>query len=107
MELTKELFDSLVNSIFYYRSLSEELRVDVDILDAQMIALGNLLIKKGVVSFDEIKNYTNGVMGMKISEKRRERNKGFLEKPILKSELEELLSTEQFKFEPPKIEDKK
>lgn len=89
--ITKEKFDALVNTVFYYSDLVNELMTDIDVLDAQMIALGNLMIKKGVVSRDELKNYTDGVFEMKISEKRRERNYGMLGKS--REEAEEILST--------------
>lgn len=96
MKISKEKFDSLVNTLFYYINRVQELEVDVEILDAQMIALGNLMIKKGFVDKEEIKTYTDGVMGMKISEKRRKRNIGFLGKPFTKEDVEEMISTGSF-----------
>lgn len=92
MENLDKHFRDLVNALFYYQNRVEEMKVDVDILDAQMIALGNLLIKKGVVTQEELKNYTDGVMGMKISEKRREREKNFVEGSVIKTPPGELLS---------------
>jgi len=97
MENLDKHFRDLVNALFYYQNRVEEMKVDVDILDAQMIALGNLLIKKGVVTQEELKNYTDGVMGMKISDKRREREKNFVEGSVIKTPPGELLSPREEK----------
>lgn len=92
MEISKEQFDSFINYVGNLRRIVEDLQTDMEILDAQTIALGNLLLKKKILTLEELTNYTSGVMGMKIAEKRKERTQGYLGKPLTKQEIEELLT---------------
>lgn len=75
MTIEEKEYRALVDSVEYYRQLTNELQTDVECLDAQVIAMMNLLIKISVLKYDDIKKYTEGVMTLKIRDRQQSQSK--------------------------------
>lgn len=65
-----------------------ELQNSVDILEAEVLAIGNLLVNKKIFTIKELDNYTSLVVKQKIAEKSTQRSGPI---PALREEFEEAL----------------
>lgn len=65
-----------------------ELQNSNDMLEAEVLAIGNLLVKKNIFTIKELDNYTSLVVKQKIVEKETQRNGPI---PALREEFEEAL----------------
>lgn len=52
-----------------FQSKVETLQETVDFLEAEVLALGNILIKKNILSLKEIEQLTSAIIHQKIAEK--------------------------------------
>lgn len=65
-----------------------ELQNSVDILEAEVLAIGNLLVNKKIFTIKELDNYTSLFVKQKIAEKSTQRSGPI---PALREEFEEAL----------------
>ena len=65
-----------------------ELQNSVDMLEAEVLAIGNLLVNKKMFTIKELNNYTSLVVKQKIAEKSTQRSGPI---PALREEFEEAL----------------
>ena len=94
MEIDEKDFRSLCSIVTQCSNKVRELLDKVEYLDAEVIALGNVLIRKNIMSLEEIKNFTEIVMKQKTFERQKEREQGFAGAKVLRNELEEVLSAQ-------------
>ena len=71
MTIDEKEYRYLVDSIEYYRQIINDLQTDVECLDAQVIAMMNLLIHCGVLKYDDVQKYTERVMELKIRDRQQ------------------------------------
>lgn len=65
-----------------------DLQDSIEIFEAEVLAIGNILLKKNILSIKELDNYTSLVIKQKIAEKETKRNGPI---PALREEFEEAL----------------
>lgn len=76
---------SLVNRL---SAKATELQNSVDMLEAEVLAIGNILVNKKIFTIKELDNYTSLVVKQKIAEKSTQRSGPI---PALREEFEEAL----------------
>lgn len=94
MEIDENDLRSLCSIVTQCRNQVRELLDRVEYLDAEVIALGNILIRKNIMSLEEIKKFTEIVMKQKTLERQKQREQGIAGAKVLRNELEEALSAQ-------------